>query len=75
MTSEKVDYIICGTSIIDQIIAYGLTFILCVCLYIVHIGVKVLFSDNVFRDDFAPEVDMHLVEPTAERDEGWLGSL
>jgi hypothetical protein len=37
-----------------------------------HEAFKILFPDNTFLDDFAPEVDMLLTEPTAERDEGWL---
>jgi hypothetical protein len=39
-----------------------------------HEAFKVLFPGNAFLDDFTPEVDMLLPEPTAERDQGWLGS-
>ena len=35
-----------------------------------HEAFKVLFLDNAFLDDFAPEVDMLLAEPTAEHDKG-----
>jgi hypothetical protein len=37
-----------------------------------HEAFKVLFPNNAFLDNFAP--DILLAEPTAERDEGWLGS-
>jgi hypothetical protein len=41
-----------------------------------HEAFKVLFPDNAFLDDFAPEVDMLLAKPMAERDKGWcLGGL
>ena len=37
-----------------------------------HEAFLVLFPDNTFLDDFAPEGDMLLADPMAERDEGWL---